>query len=404
MGTRLIFTAVALALGFSAAAAWSDPVVPDGYMVERYATGIGAANALAIGPDGLLYITDYSNGHLLRRTEAGTLEVVASGLQWANGLAILPDGRKFVTANDYYVYEIDGYGNVTQLAGGISYHTSVAAKGESLYVTSSGDNRIVKVPVNGEPPTNELSGVVNPFGISFDAVGNMYFISHAAGQLYTYNFNDQPQLIVSLAPYSGTYTGFGFDGQLFWASYGDASLYRLRPDGTPEVFATGFSGGASPPAIGPNGIVAQDANAILVADGHDVWRISRRPEAAGVLQERGMQVKQLRDGEWAVGCTIQYSGVNGSHEHRVSLDVVGPGISLGPVEATLSPASRHAMIQEAGIQSAKYVLTPTQLWLERTVYLDTAPARGDLYYCEGAGRDVTDGTYLRTTHMEDSSH
>jgi hypothetical protein len=397
------YGAAVLAVCLSAAPALPDPIAPEGYLVENYAGGIGAANALAIGPDGLLYITDYARGQLLKRTESGALEVIASGLQAANGLAILPNGRIFVTANDFYVYEIVS-GSPQLFAAGAVYHTSLAFKGDDLYVSSSGDNRILKISTLTGTVTTLLDGVTNPFGISFDALGTMYFISHASGQLYSHNFSGVPSLLVSFAPYAGTYTGFGFDGRLFWGNYQDASLNWLKPDGSPEVFATGFAGGGSPPAIGPNGIVADGPDKIYVADGVNVWKIWRRPEAAAALQERAMQIRQSKTGEWMVACSVQYTGVSGNHPHTVALDIVGPGIGVGPFTATLGPARRSAALAQAGVQSARYVLTPTQLWLERTVYLASPPVRGDLYYCEGSGQDVTAGKYLRTTHMEDSSY
>ena len=142
---------------------------------------------------------------------------------------------------------------------------------------------------------------------------------------------------------------------------------------------------------------------MFVADGPNVWRITRRPEAAGVLQERSMQLSQGADGNWLARCTVQYSGVNGNHTHRVALDVVGPGLSLDRVSAVLGPANRSYIVQDAGVQRAKFALTPSRLWMEREVNLSAAPARGDLYWCEASGQDTSSGGYLRTTHMEDVS-
>jgi hypothetical protein len=395
-----LLTAYALGIGNSVAIA--DPVVPEGYTVENYASGVGAATALAIGPDGLLYITDYASGQLLRRQASGALQVVASGLSNSSALAILPSGRIFAGANDSYVYEI--VGGVPQVfASGFSYITSMAVKGTELYVTNSGGNSISRVSTTTGAVSSVLSGVTNPFGVSFDALGNMYFISHAVGEIYTYNFADPPRRLVTITPSGGTYTGFAFDGRLFWSDYRTATLYTLGADGTAAVFATGFAGGASPPSIGPLAIVAQGPDVVFVADGHNVWRIERRPEAPGVLQERSMHLSQRNDGGWVARCTVQYSGVNGKHTHRVALDVVGPGVNVGRVSAVVGPTNRSFMVQDAGVQAVKFVLSQSQLWLERAVHLSSAPARGDVYWCEGSGQDITSGGYLRTTHMEDVS-
>lgn len=389
------------AFGLFSAETPADPVVPDGYTIELYASGIGAATAMALGPDGSLYITDYVYDRLLRRKPTGTLEVVTSSVPVSNALAILPSGRIFIGANTFHIYEIVG-GTPQLFASGFSFLCGMGLKGDDLYTANSGDNSISRLSTITGAVTPELSGVINPCGVSFDALGNMYFISHAAGEVYTYNFVDPPRRLASVTPYGGTYTAIGFDGRLFWSDVMTGTLYTLRSDGTAAPFATGFVG-KHPPVNGPNAIVAQGADVIFVADGPNVWRIARRPEAAGVLQERGMQVSQLKSGGWMVRCTVQYMGVNGDHEHRVALDVSGPGASVGQVAAVVGPANRSFVVQDAGVQSVKIVLGPSQLWMERAVYLSAAPGRGDVYWCEGSGQDTTSGGYLRTTHMEDTS-
>jgi len=376
--------------------------VPEGYTIENYATGIGAATALALGPDRLLYITDYQRGQVLKRTASGALEVVVSGLPYSDALAVLPSGRIFAGGNDTYVYEIVA-GTPQLFASGFSYISSMAAKGNDLFVSNSGGNTISRVSTLTGAVTTELSGVINPFGVSFDALGNMYFISHAVGELYTYDFANPPRRLATITPYGGTYTGFGFGGRLFWSDYQRASLYWLRSDGTPEVFASGFAG-ANPPSNGPNAIVAQGSDVIFVADGHDVWRIARRPEAAGVLQERSMELSQLKRGGWVLRCSAQYAGVSGDHKHRANLEVAGPGVSVGTLTAVVGPTRRTFIVQDPGVQSGKILLGPNQLRMDREVQLNSAPARGDVYWCEGSGQDLVGGGYLRVTHMEDVSN
>lgn len=260
-------------LGTGVLVARGDPTVADGYIVERFATGIGAANAMEFGPDGLLYITDYQAGRLLRRSCSGELEVVASGLPNAVGVAFSASGRTFVAAGDTRIYEVvNGVPRV--FASGFSYVTSLAVKGDDLYVSNSAGNTISRVSIATGTVSTALGGIVNPHGMSIDSRGDMYVISHSAGTIYRYDFINPPQLVVSIPAYSGTYTGEGLDGALFWGQYQSGTLHRLR-DGTAEVFATGFVGGTSPPVIGPNDILAQGSDAILVADGHEVWRIAR---------------------------------------------------------------------------------------------------------------------------------
>ena len=389
------------ALSLLSAEAIAAPTVPEGYTVELYASGIGAATAMALGPDGSLYITDYVDGRLLKRTPSGTLEVVTSSVPVSSALAVLPSGRIFIGANTFYIYEVVG-GTPQLFASGLPYLCGMGLKGDDLYTANSGGNSISRVSTITGAVTTELSGVINPCGVSFDVLGNMYFVSHAVGEVYTYNFVDPPRRLAAVTPYGGTYTAVGFDGRLFWSDVVTGTIYTLKDDRTAAPFATGFVG-KNPPVNGPNAIVAQGTDVIFVADGPNVWRIARRPEAAGVLQERSMQVSQMKSGGWMVRCTVQYMGVNGNHQHRVAIDMSGPGISAGVVTAEVGPAERSFILQDAGVQNAKIVLSPGQLWMERAAYLSAAPGHGDLYWCEGSGQDTTSGGYLRTTHMEDVS-
>ena len=84
----------------------ATPTVPDGYAVEKYATGIGAAGGPAFSPDGVAYFTDYQAGQVLRRTASGGLEVFLSNLPLVGALAFSPTGRMFVLAADLGIFEI----------------------------------------------------------------------------------------------------------------------------------------------------------------------------------------------------------------------------------------------------------------------------------------------------------
>jgi hypothetical protein len=219
----------------------------------------------------------------------------------------------------------------------------MALKGGDLYV--SHEPGIAKVSTETGTVTTALGGLVNPFGVSFDGLGDMYFLSHARGEVYTYNFVDPPRLLANVTAYGGTYTGVGFNGHLFWGDYRLGTLFTLKPDGTTAVFATGFVG-ANPPSNGPNALVAQGEDAIFVADGPHVWRIARVPA-----------------GPRLTGLTLRQSSVAGCKPVAGTITLSSaapPGGLLVTLSDTLSAANVPTTLNIlAGTNARNFVLETT---------------------------------------------
>ncbi len=54
-------------------------------------------SALAAGPDGALYATEFRPGRVVRIAPDGTHAVIARGLHYPGGIAVAPDGAIFVS-------------------------------------------------------------------------------------------------------------------------------------------------------------------------------------------------------------------------------------------------------------------------------------------------------------------
>jgi hypothetical protein len=166
------------------------------------------------------------------------------------------------------------------------------------------------------------------------------------------------------------------------------------------VFATGFAGPGAPPAIGPLSIIAQGRDAILVADGHNIWRIALLPSADGVVHERGMKLRQTKSG-WTLSCSVRYAAVNGSDDFHISFNAAGPGISAVPLDVNVGPTNRAFTLRVPGVQDSVINLSKKQLLIDHTVNLTAPPSRNSAFYCRGTVQDTTSGGYLRATLMED---
>lgn len=283
----------ALVLLFTSSVAVAVPLVSAGYEVSLFASGMGATAGMRAGADGNLYVADYGGGRVLSVNSSGATSVLATGVSFVTDVAMTDSGRLFATSSiggTSALVEILAGGATSTFATGFSFPTSVAASGNTLYVANSGAGTISRVNADGTTQTavSGLSAPNGPFGLTFDASGNLYFIDHGTGGVYRYDFAGTPTLVTSVSSLGGTFLGFGFDGDLFITDVNVGTLYRLRADGTKEVFASGFAAKGTPPVIGPQGVAYFGGDDLFVADGDSIWRISRpvqvpEPSALGLM-------------------------------------------------------------------------------------------------------------------------
>jgi glucose/arabinose dehydrogenase len=71
-------------------------VVPGSEPVQ-FASGLTTVSALAFGPDGALYATELRPGRVVRIAPDGTHAVIARGLHYPGGIAVAADGAIFVS-------------------------------------------------------------------------------------------------------------------------------------------------------------------------------------------------------------------------------------------------------------------------------------------------------------------
>jgi DNA-binding beta-propeller fold protein YncE len=255
------------------------PIAMDGYETSFFSSGIGASAGMRYGPGDALYVTDYGGGRLLRIDSSGTSTVAASGVPFITDVAFTASGRGFVsssTGSSSTIYELNG-ATLVPFATGFSFPTSIAAFGEDLYIANSGSGTISRLLSDGSRADLPLglSGPNGPYGLSFDAAGVLYFVDHLTGRVMSYDFIGAPTQIATASPLGATFTGIGFDGDLFYTDVNLGHLLRVVDVGVTELVASGFMAKASPPAIGPQGIAYDGAGSLFVADGGSIWRLTR---------------------------------------------------------------------------------------------------------------------------------
>jgi len=198
---------------------------------ETFSASVTNPTSLAFDNQERLYVSSRFEGVVYRVAEDGSAETFASELGVACGLTFAPDGTLYVGDRSGTVFAVDPSGHARVFAtlpsSVAAFHLALGRDG--LYVTG---------------PTLATRDVV--YRVSFE--GNVEVFSDVFGR---------PQGLA-----------FGPDGQLFVveALAGASGLYRLSPDGMPELVLAG---------AGLIGVAFDRADALIVCSNDTAYRLPR---------------------------------------------------------------------------------------------------------------------------------
>jgi sugar lactone lactonase YvrE len=160
-------------------------VDPDGARAP-FASGIVNATSMAIGPDGLLYVTSRFEGTVYRVSERGEPSQVATEVGVACGLAFGSDGTMFVGDRSGTLFRMLPGEQPSVLAtlppSIAAYHLAVGPDGW-IYVsvpTLGSCDSVYRVNGDGRVEV-AWSGFGRPQGLAFDAAGVLHVVEALAG-------------------------------------------------------------------------------------------------------------------------------------------------------------------------------------------------------------------------------
>jgi len=205
--------------------------VERGGTVTPFLTELMNATGLAVGKDGLLYISSRFDGMVYQATPSGEMSVFVEGMGVATGIAFDKEGNLFVGDRSGTLFKISPsrqiYVFATLEPSIAAYHLAFGPDGD-LFVsgptTSSFDN-VYRVTQQGEVEVY-YRGLGRPQGLAFDAAGNLYVAASLGGRRGIVRINKEQQASLFLSGPNIVGLAFGRDKELLVAT--TSALYRVK--------------------------------------------------------------------------------------------------------------------------------------------------------------------------------
>lgn len=271
---------------FCTSIAEATPIVNDPmFSITLVATGLGASAGIANDSEGNIFINDYrdpgtGSGRIHWFKPNGERAVINSNLYWQDGIAVLPNGNLLVSPDA--LYEVTRTGAVSPYLSGLSYPGHIEPDGSgNFYISEGGAGKITILHPDKSTETF-ASGLNNPNGTTFDDQGHLWVAEHFLGSVVELDSSGHKiREITGLRPFGPAGIEF-WAGSIFVSNSKDASIVRIEKDGSWKYFATGFTGKANPPFIGPGDFLAV-GDALYLTDADNLWKIHAVPEPATIL-------------------------------------------------------------------------------------------------------------------------
>ncbi len=204
-----------------------------------------------IGPDGLLYVSDFANNEIMRyNAQTGALDSTfvsagSGGLSAPAGMAFGPDGNLFVTShNSHEVMRYSGVDGsyidtiVSAGSGGLNGPSDIIfTENNTFLLASHFSNEVLEYDSStgaflGDFVTPGSGGINGPHMMALGPDGNLYVGSYFSDEVMRYDIDDGSFIDIFVTAADGGLDKpigleFGPDGQLYVVSHGDNRVLRF---------------------------------------------------------------------------------------------------------------------------------------------------------------------------------
>lgn len=207
-----------------------ERITPDGGR-SVFAAAISSPAGLAVGADGSVYISSYSGDYIERVAPDGTRTRVTKDLATPAGIALSRDGRLLVAnRSSGEILSIDvASGDRRVVARSLSLPVGVVEMADGSLVAAQYGGRLTRVLPDGK--TQELGESFDRPGVGIVADGPdaVLAIDNGAGVVRRVSFGGLSRVVVSGLDGSAVALGRMANGDLLVGTWGVGAVYRATP-------------------------------------------------------------------------------------------------------------------------------------------------------------------------------
>ncbi len=237
--------------------------------VKTVGNGINSPQQVAVGPDGLVYVSGQGDNKVWRFDPASGFASSSFAVVTApNGLAFDTSGNLFVSSNQGAgnVYKLNAGGTVVNTYPGFTNPQSLALDYAGKLIVVEAGGAVTKITPDdpaGNPRT-PLAFLPTPSGLAVDSAGNAFVTCTSSNCISRVDPLGNTSVFAVVTSPGGI--AFDSSGALFTSDTTNNLIYRISPSGNLSTFAYGIStprGLAVNPSTGVVYVSLYNSNAIL---------------------------------------------------------------------------------------------------------------------------------------------